>query len=263
MKLGLKDKAVLVTGGNRGIGLSIALAFAEQGVNVAICGRDESALARAQGEIADRGVRTAAIVTDLFTAEGCARAVGEAADVFGRLDVLVNNASTSVSGALESLSDEKLMERLTGKTLASMRCARAALPYLRKSGAGRIICIGGTSARAPEQASLPGGLGNAALSNFVKHFSIEAAPDGITVTVVHPFLTKTERHSERMVALARERGTDPDEAEALTTARFPIGRIVVPDDIAPLIVFLASEQASAITGQAIAVDGGATAAVAY
>ena len=263
MEFDLKDKAVLVTGGNRGIGLAIALAFADEGARVAICARNEAALEQARAAIAERGVRTVAIVADLFTAEGCEQVVADTVDAFGRLDVLVNNASTLVSGYLETLSDDKLMERLMGKTLASMRCARAALPHLRNSGRGRVICIGGSSARVPEKGSLPGGLGNSALSNFVKHFSIDAAPDGITVNVIHPPFTKTDRHPERVAALARERGIGLDEAEASIVAGFPIGRMVEPGDIAPLVVFLASAQAAAITGQAIAVDGGAIPSVAY
>ena len=264
MDLGLKDMAVLVTGGNRGIGLAIALAFADEGARIAICGRDEAALEQARAAIDARGVQTTAFVTDLFTAEGCERAVAETVDALGALDVLVNNASTSVSGQLETLSDEKVMERVMGKTLASMRCARAALPHLRKSGRGRIICIGGSSARVPEsEGSLPGGLGNSSLSNFVKHFSNDVAPDGITVNVIHPPFTKTERYPTRVANLARDRGVSLEEAEAIFAARYPIGRVVEPDDIAPMVLFLASAQAGAVTGQAIGVDGGATPNVIY
>jgi len=264
VELGLKDKAVLVTGGNRGIGLAIALAFADEGARVAICGRDEAALNKARAAIAERGVKTAAIVTDLFTPDGCERAIAETVNAFGRLDVLVNNASTSVSGRLETLSDDKLMERVMGKTLASMRCARAALPHLRKSGCGRIVCIGGSSARVPEaEGSLPGGLGNSSLSNFVKHFSNDVAADGITVNVIHPPFTKTERYPDRVAALARERGVSLEVAEELFASRFPIGRVVEPGDIAPMVLFLASSQAGAVTGQSIGVDGGATPNVIY
>lgn len=264
MDLGLKDSAVLVTGGNRGIGLEIALAFAGEGAQVAVCGRDEAALEQAHDAIAERGVRTTAIAADLFTAEGCARAVSVSAEAFGRLDVLVNNASTTVSGHLETLSDDKLMERMTGKTLAAMRCARAALPHLRASGRGRIICIGGTSARTPGKAALPSGLSNAALANFAKQLSADVAPDGITVNVVHPSATLTDRtRQNRLAARAKERGISLEEAEASFAAAFPIGRMVEPRDIAPLVLFLASMQAGAITGQAIAVDGGATPSVIY
>lgn len=264
MDLGLKGKAVLVTGGNRGIGLAIARGFAGEGADVAICARGEAALEVARASIAEHGGRTAAIVADLFTAEGCERVVSETAAAFGRLDVLVNNASTTIGGHLETLTDDQVMERVMGKTLASMRCSRAALPHLRASGAGRIICIGGTTARAPGKGTLPGGLSNAALANFAKQFSTDVAPDGITVNIVHPSTTKTERTREnRLADRARERGISLEEAEASFDAAYPIGRMVVPEDIAPLVLFLSSPLAAAITGQAVAVDGGSTPSVVY
>ncbi len=264
MDFGLKDKAVLVTGGNRGIGLAIALAFAGEGAHVAICGRDQGALETACAAITAHGVRAKSIAADLFSAEGCEQAVAGAVDSFGALDVLVNNASTAVSGSLETLSDDKLMERVMGKTLAAMRCTRAALPHLRASGRGRIICIGGTSARTADKGALPSGLSNSALTNFAKQVSTDMAPDGITINIVHPSATMTERtRANRIPARARDRGISLEEAEASFAADYPIGRMVEPDDIAPLVLFFASEQASAITGQAIAVDGGATRSVVY
>ncbi len=264
MDLGLKGRAALVTGGNRGIGLAIALAFAGEGADVAICGRDEAALAQARAAIAGKGVRATTVAADLFTAEGCERAVAATADAFGRLDVLVNNASTSASGELETLSDEKLMERVMIKTLGAMRCTRAALPHLRSSGRGRVICIGGTAARLPGKGALPSGISNASLTNFVKQVSTGVAPDGITVNVVHPSMTRTERTwANRVADRARQRGISQEEAQASMAADFPIGRMVEPDDIAALVLFLASPHASAITGQAIAVDGGATPSVSY
>jgi NAD(P)-dependent dehydrogenase (short-subunit alcohol dehydrogenase family) len=263
MDFGLKDKAVLVTGGNRGIGLAIALAFAEEGADVAICGRDPVALDSAATTIADRGVRAKSVTADLFTPEGCQLAIETTAETFGRLDVLVNNASTDVSGTLETTSDEILMERVMGKTLASMRCCRAALPYLRASGRGRIICIGGTSARTPAADSLPSGLSNASLVNFARHMSLQVAADGITVNVVHPSFTKTERHAGRMAARAKDKRISVAEAEQSMASAVPIGRMIEPADIAPLVLFLASAQASALTGQTIAVDGGATPSVVY
>jgi 3-oxoacyl-[acyl-carrier protein] reductase len=261
--LQLSGKAVLVTGGNRGIGRAIALAFAGEGANVSICGRDSDALADAKAELEGKGVKAVAVAADLFTAEGCTSAVAAATDAFGGLDVLVNNASTNIGGRLETLSDEQLMERVNGKTLASMRCCRAALPHLRASACGRVVCIGGASARNVGIDGLPSGLGNAALANFVKQFSYEVAADGVTVNIVHPPFTKTDRYPARLAARAKQRGISLEEAEASFAAQFPIGRIVEPTDIAPMILFLASPHASAVTGQAIAVDGGATPYVVY
>jgi 3-oxoacyl-[acyl-carrier protein] reductase len=263
MDLALKGKSVLVTGGNRGIGRGIALAFADEGANVAIVGRDKDALARVKGEIEAKGVKALAIAADLFTAEGCIQSVEETAAAFGGLDVLVNNASTSVSGGLETLTDEQLMERLTGKTLAYMRCCRAALPWMRKAGGGRIICIGGGAARKASKTSLPSGLGNSALTNFVKHFSNDVAAENITVNVVHPPFTKTDRYPARLEARAKQLGVSLEEAEKTFVADFPIGRIVEPSDIAPTVLFLASPHASAIVGQAISVDGGSIPGVFY
>jgi len=263
MDLALKGKSVVVTGGNRGIGRAIALAFAGEGANVSIVGRDTDALAKVKDEIAAMGVKAHAIAADLFTAEGCTRAVDETAETFGGLDVLVNNASTSVSGSLETLTDDQLMERLQGKTLAYMRCSRAALPWLRKAGGGRIICIGGGAAREIGAASLPSGLGNAALTNFAKHLAVIVGPEKITVNVVHPPFTKTDRYPKRLEARAKQLGVSLEEAEASFVANFPIGRLIDADDIAPTVLFLASPHASAITGEAIAIDGGSSTGVFY
>jgi NAD(P)-dependent dehydrogenase (short-subunit alcohol dehydrogenase family) len=258
MDLGLKGKSVLVTGGNRGIGLAIALAFAGEGANVAVCGRDKAALADAEAKITAMGVKGKAVAVDLFTAAGCIGAVQAAVGAFGGLDVLVNNASTAVSGNIETLDDEGLMERLTGKTLAYMRCCRAALPHLRKSTRGRVICIGGTAARHAGATALPSALGNSALIAFVKQFSLTVAAEGITANIVHPPFTKTDRYPARRAARAKQLGVSEAEAEASFAKQFPIGRIVEASDIAPMVLFLASPQASAITGQSIAIDGGST-----
>jgi len=106
-------------------------------------------------------------------------------------------------------------------------------------------------------------LGNSALANFSKNLSDEVAADQILVNVVHPSFCKTDRYPERLAARAKERAISLAEAEASFAAEFPIGRIVEPADIAPLVLFLASKHASAITGQAIAVDGGAGRSIIY
>jgi len=263
MDLDLKGKSVLVTGGNRGIGLAIALGFAGEGANVTICARDKAALADAEAKIKAKGVKAKAVSVDLFTAEGCKSAVQAAVDAFGGIDVLVNNASTAISGNIETLDDEGLMERLNGKTLAYMRCCRAALPHLRKSSRGRVICIGGAAARHANATSLPSALGNSALVAFVKQFSTTVAAQGITANIVHPPFTKTDRYPARLAARAKQLGVSEKEAEATFVEQFPIGRIVEAADIAPMVLFLASPHASAITGQSIAIDGGSTPGIFY
>ena len=274
MDLGLRDKAVLITGASRGIGRAIALAFAGEGARVAICARGKDRLEQVAAEIRARGADCAAFTADLFEGADCQRVVDDTAAAFGRLDILVNNASTSVDKtpkALTDASDKQLMERFMGKTMAAVRCARAAIPHMRRAGGGHIVCIGGTAARTvfrgndlgAGNSALPQGLGNAALANFTKFLSEEVARDRILVNIVHPHVTRTDRHVERVARRAKELNRSEAEVEAEMAAQVPIGRVVEPGDIAPLVLFLSSPLSSAITGQAIAVDGGAVRLVSY
>ena len=274
MDLKLRGAAVMVTGGSQGIGLSIARAFAEEGARVAICARDRGRLDNAAAEIRARGGECLALSADLLDPEACRRVIDDTAAAYGRLDVLVNNASTSVDRtprSLEDASDSQLLERFMGKTMAALRCSRAAIPHMRKIGGGRIVNIGGTAAKSVFRAGelpsagsgLPQGLGNSALANFSKHLSEEVAGDGILVNIVHPHSTRTGRHPSRVARRAETRGITVAEAEAEIAAQFPIGRVVEPEDIAPLVLLLASPLAAAITGQSITVDGGALRGIAY
>lgn len=274
MDLGLRGKSVLITGGSRGIGFALAQGFAREGARVAICARDQVRLEQAAAEIRASGAECIAIRADLFNPEDCANAVEQTVAAFGGLDVLVNNASTNVDKvpkSLEEATDAQVTERFQGKTMAAIRCTRAALAHLRVSGAGRVVCIGGMAARAVQRGAerpsagsgLAQGLGNAALANFVKYLAEEAAADGIVANIVHPGLTRTDRHGARMARRAAERNVSVADVEAETASHVPIGRIVEPGDIVPLVLLLASPLAAGITGQAIAVDGGAGRGIQY
>jgi 3-oxoacyl-[acyl-carrier protein] reductase len=262
MDLKLKNTVVLVTGGRHGIGLALAKGFAAKGARVAICGRDAGRLAEAAAEIGDGA---GGFQADLFQADDCRTVVERTIAHFGRLDVLVNNASTNVDGtpgSLEAMNDAQAMERFMGKTMGAIRCTRAALPALKRAGAGRVVNIGGSSARtvgcnrpgAPS--GLPQGIGNSALANFTRHLAEEVARDGIVANIIHPSLTRTDRHIGRMEGRAASGGISTDAAEAEVGATFPIGRVPASEDIVPSVLVFSSPLAGAITGQALAVDGG-------
>jgi 3-oxoacyl-[acyl-carrier protein] reductase len=272
--LHLAGAVVVVTGASQGIGFALAEAFAREGAKLAICSRTPSRLEEAAAALRAEGAECLTIAADLTEADACQRVIDTTAAHYGRLDVLVNNASTNVDStpkSLEDATDRQLLERFMGKTMVAIKCSRAAVPHMRRAGGGRIVCIGGTAARSvfrggerPSAGSgLPQGLGNAALSNFVKHLSDEVAADQILVNIVHPHLTRTGRHPDRVAQRAASLGISAAEAEAQIAANFPIGRMVEPDDIAPLVLLLSSRLSGAITGQSITVDGGALRGINY
>jgi 3-oxoacyl-[acyl-carrier protein] reductase len=274
MDLKLRGAAVLVTGGSRGLGRDFALGFAEEGADVAICARDRAQLEATAAEIRAKGAKCVAIPANLFEGADCQRVVDETAAAFGRLDVLVNNASTSVDKtpkSLEDATDNQLMERFLGKTMAAIRCSRAALPHLRQAGGGRIVNIGGTAARTifrpgellSNASGLPQGLGNSSLANFTKYLAEEAAPYGVLVNIVHPHVTRTSRHAARLAARANELGIGEEEVEAQFITQIPLGRMIEASDVTPLVLFLSSPLAGATTGQSLSVDGGALRGVNY
>lgn len=274
MDLGLQGSVALVTGGSRGIGRDIALGFAREGARVAICARNKDRLESTAREIRALGGMCLAMTVDLLDSADCQRAIDETAAYFGRFDTLINNASASVDSTPRNLADatdDQLSARLIGKTLPAIRCARAALTYLKRAGGGSIVNIGGTSARSTFREGelpssgmgLPQGLGNAALANFSKHLAEETARDNISVNIVHPHLTRTERHGQRVQFRAQQRGISIDEAESSLASDIPLGRMLEPSDVTPIVLFLASPLARAITGQSIAVDGGALRTINY
>jgi NAD(P)-dependent dehydrogenase (short-subunit alcohol dehydrogenase family) len=274
MDLELEGKAFLITGGSRGIGFQIAADAAAEGALVAICGRDRTALNAATDKLRATGVEILAVRTDLRQPGAAMRLVERTVKAFGRIDVLVNNASPDVSDvhALTARTGEDhLLSRMEGKLIPAIRCSQAVITRMRRTGGGRIIMIGGTSARvvmrstgaAPSAVSVAAGLGNAALTNFAKHLSAEVAPTGILVNVIQPGVVATDRHPGRVRSLAAAAGISVDEAARVFDAEVPIGRTIVPRDVSGLVLFLASPWASGITGQAIAVDGGALDLVSY
>jgi 3-oxoacyl-[acyl-carrier protein] reductase len=273
LNLGLAGKSVLVTGGNRGIGRQIALCFAREGAKVAICGRNREHVESATSEIKALGAASHGMVADL-DAEGIpGKIVDEVAAVFGQLDILINNASSTVSGSgdAETLPEAALLQRVVGKGFAAIRCTRAAIPHMRKAGGGRVVFIGGSSARSvlrPREmplngSGLPAGLGNSMLVNYARHLSVELAADKILVNVVHPHLTRTDRYPQLVAKTMEQRGLDESAANAALASLLPIGRVIEPEEVADLVVFLCSARASAISGQTVAVDGAAGGHISY
>jgi 3-oxoacyl-[acyl-carrier protein] reductase len=263
MELGLRGKVALITGGSQGIGRACALAFAREGARVAICARGVDALNQTAAEIRALGAEVLAEAADVSLVADIDRFVASAATRFGGVDVLVNNAVSFAIGGFGELPDEAWQHHLNVKLMGYVRCTRAALPHLRRSGNGRIVNVAGIAARQNSGPGITAGAVNAAIVNFSKALADQVAADGILVNAVHPGATRTHRHEIILDRLMQDHGITREEAEQRSVANIPIGRVIEPEDVASLIVFLASQPAAAITGQAIAVDGGAARGVFY
>ncbi len=262
MDLELAGKVALVTGGSRGIGKAIALELAREGVDVAVCAREAGALNSTASELAtETGRRVVAIVADTSDGPSVERLVESTARQLGGIDILVNCAATPgglVQGDLADSSDDALLQDINTKVVGYFRCAKAAATYMRRNGWGRIINVGGLSARRSGSIS---GLRNAAVAHLTKTLSDQLGPDGITVNLVHPGTTRTERTGPMHQEQAARQGVDVPEIERRVAQNIAIRRIVDAQEIGWLVAFLASPRSSAITGEVIAAGGGAGQAV--
>ncbi len=263
MDFQLKDKVALVTGGSRGIGRAMALMLADQGMHVAICGRTQESLDQTVADIRTKGVEAWGFQTDVSRLEDVERFVADAADSAGRVDVLVNNAVTSTSAPFDELTDDQFRYHIDVKLMAYIRIARLVLPHMEKQNGGRIVNIGGMTARIVAPLRMTNGVANAGVANFTKQFAGYAARHNITVNCVHPGFTATERVTQIFEREAKETDTEIDAVIAKRTGDIPLGKLIQPEDIASAVLFFCSPMANMVTGQCIAVDGGSGQAVIY
>jgi NAD(P)-dependent dehydrogenase (short-subunit alcohol dehydrogenase family) len=255
MDLGLKGRCALVTGGSMGIGKAAALELAAEGCRVAIVARGREALDVAAAEI---GPDTLALQADCTRPEEIRRMVAEVHGRFGRIDILVNSIGAAKSGHFLALSDEDWRESLELKLFGIVRCCREVVPHMRRQRWGRIVNLIGHRGRQPEAQAMPAGVANAGLINFTKALADEVVREGILVNGVSPCPMETRRLDYMVKAKAAMSGITEEAAREEFLRDIPIGRFAKPEEIAPLIAFLASARNSYISGTTIAIDGGAT-----
>ncbi|QUD90298.1 SDR family NAD(P)-dependent oxidoreductase [Phenylobacterium montanum] len=249
----------IVTGASAGLGLAIARRLAQDGHRLALAARRIGPLQAAAEEIGAAGpcgeatcLALPADVTDQGQVDGL---VGETLARFARIDVLVNCAAnpSGVTGPVEQIDAEAVLQDLNTKVVGYLRCAKAVAPAMKRQGAGRIVNIGGLTGRSSETLS---GLRNVAVSHLTKTLSDQLGPFGITVNAVHPGIVRTPHLDELFQEQADAAGRSPGEIEAEFVARIPLRRVLDPADIASAVAFLISPAAAAITGESLTVDGG-------
>jgi len=257
MDLELQGKVAIVTGGSKGIGKAIALELAKEGVDVAIASRSKEPLEKTAKELSEEtGRKITPIVADMTIWDDVQNMVETTLSTLGKVDILINNAAMvggQVKGTLAEATEKDMVEDLDTKVVGYFRCMKAVVPHMQKQKWGRIISIGGVSARQ----STIYGMRNTAVVHMTKTFSDQLGADGITLNVVHPGLTLSEGVETMLDSRAQSQGIGRDEIEKNITQNVAIKRAIDPKELAWLVTYLSSPKAECITGEVIAAGGGA------
>lgn len=257
MDLGLRGRVAIVAAASRGLGRAIAEELAQEGAHLVICARGADALEETRAAIVRAtGATVQAVAADLATREGIDSVLAAANTAFDRIDILVTNAGGPPAGPFEA-HDWNAWQRAVDLTLRSaVELTRAVLPGMRARKWGRIINVTSITVKQPVDNLILSNSTRAAVTGFARTLANEVAADGITVNNILPGYTRTERVEQLAQANAKKEGLKPEEILARFEREIPMHRLGEPREFAALAAFLASERASYITAQSIAVDGG-------
>ncbi|MBE3604847.1 SDR family oxidoreductase [bacterium] len=252
MNLELDGKAVIVTGGSKGIGRAIALGMLAEGANVLACARGAEALAALAAAAPKSGGRLETRVADMTDATAIDGVAARCSEAFGRIDILVNNAGSARTGEFLELDDQAWLDDWRLKFFGYVRMARAAMRLMERGGV--IVNIIGAAALNPRRTYMIGGAANAALNHFTKALADEGARKGVRVVGINPGPIMTERLLKMRAGLI---GANQGASDAFSRMT-PLGRVGTPEEVADLTMFLASPRAAFIHGANITIDGGYT-----
>jgi len=241
-------KTVIVTGASTGIGLGIATAFAEAGANVAMTARGAERLEAAVAALAERGFSVLGCTVDVADGQAVQKMCETVAETFGGIDVLCANAGVYPVATIDELTEAQWDEVMDVNAKGNFLCVKSCLPYLRKSGKGRVVLTSSITGPVTGILGLSHyGASKAAQLGFMRTAAMELAKDGITVNAVLPGMIETEA----LAALG-------EEIIKNSIALIPVQRIGAVQDIANAVLFFASPESGFVTGQGLIVDGGQT-----
>lgn len=257
MDLGIRGKVALVSAASKGLGRAIAEELAREGASIVMCARGEDALRTARDEIADTtSADVLAVTGDVSRSEDVAGITRQAIDRFGRVDVLVTNAGGPPAGNFESLSPEMWQSAVDLTLMSVINLTSSVLPGMKERKWGRIINVTSIAVKQPVEGLMLSNSLRSAVTGFARTLANEVAQHGITVNNILPGYTRTERVGQLSDAAAKRDGITRNAALGKWESEIPMRRLGEPRELAALAAFIASERASYITGQSIAVDGG-------
>ena len=258
MELGLKDRAVVVTGASKGIGLACVHAFAAEGARVAMVSRSRANLDAALAAMPPSAHRPVAIAADLVRTDEATRAIAEAERALGAIDVLVNSAGAARRHPPDELTAQAWHDAMDAKFFSYVHPTDLVVKAMGRRGRGAIVNIVGQGGKVANPVHLPGGAANAALMLATAGLAAAYASKGVRVNAINPGATLTTRVEEGLAAESRMTGLSPDELLKRMTQRIPLGRLGTPEEVARVAVFLASDAASYVSGAIVPMDGAST-----
>jgi 2-hydroxycyclohexanecarboxyl-CoA dehydrogenase len=247
---------VFVTGAGRGVGRAIARRFGNLGYAVAAAGRSEALLRELAEELKDRGSQSHVLVCDVTDRGSILRSVADAERQLGPIDVLVNNAGVAESAPFPSMSDELWDRMLAVNLTGTYLCTRAVIPGMFERGRGRVINIASVAGRKGFAYSAAYCAAKHGVVGLTRALAIEAAPKGVTVNAICPGWLDTDMTRESIERIVRATGRSAADARSALERMNPQRRLIDPDEVAALAVYLAGPDARGVTGQTLGVDGG-------
>jgi 3-oxoacyl-[acyl-carrier protein] reductase len=252
MDLGLQGRVALVTAASKGMGKACAVQFAAEGARVAICARTEADIKTVADEIRKAGGEVLAMRADVTKSADVKALVARTIETFGGVDILVANAGGPPRGGIDEMTDEQWHQAYDVTVVSVVRLISEVLPSMRKKRWGRILTIQSVSVKQPVDGLLLSNATRPAVAGLMKTLVPELGTDNITFNVVCPGRIMTDR----FLGGAKQAGMPVDQYVAKSALDVPLKRIGTPEEFANVLVFLASERASYVTGVAIQVDGG-------
>src|SRR3954452_14407623 len=257
MDLGMQGKKAIVTGGSEGIGKAVTRTLAREGVDVAICARRKEPLEATAAEIAKAtGRKIVPIPADLRQDADAKNFIEQAHKALGRADIMVNNAGSAAGGVIEHLTEDDWEKGLQLKFMGYVRCLRYVLPLMVKQGGGRVVNLIVNDGVKPSYWEICPGAANAAGQNLTMSLAGQYGKNNISFCAVNPGPVRTERWAGLVKAMSRDMKLSYEEADQLAPSSIPMGRIAEVEEVANLVVMLASPLMHMVNGTMIEVDGG-------